>query len=402
MATLDSEPAFYRLSEELIIMIVEKVKEGTDTESYLSRRKFQEDVESIRLTHPRLAYSTYIQSQIFSKLRLNAETTILDLRALRRIGKFVRRVAFEATPRSDVATTYKYISSGKAELEWSEALQQMPNATDILIRDFRSGIFYSIGFGEWRDWVDMNRPAISAMVAAGTKPRSLQWEVNRSTDPTDPSKRWWERLDISSLETLRVDEWLLGPSQGGFLEHPLPSVAPFLKHLHVGSVEREFWKGTWPENKRPAMPALESLSFCGGSTDPAKLASWIRKCPRLSTLTLHGVYSMGRGTVDEWRVVFDAIRDHPKGMHVTMSKFVSLGGNDRLPRLETYTKDMPPPSDWEGPRAAHLQELATTRPPTDWEGRLIKVVYNYELAFRLMQYMCGLSEWNLQQWEGLL
>lgn len=402
MATLDSEPAFYRLSEELIIMIIEELEESVPKDHYRQRRQFRKDMQSIRLTHSRLAYSTYIQSKVFRKLRLNAHATIRDLRGLRKIAKFVRRVEFDNFLCSDVAKAYEYISSGKAELEWSEALQQVPNATDILILDYRSGMHYPIASGEWRNYVDMYRPAISAMVAAGTKPRSLEWEVNPWTDPTDPSKRWWERLDISSLETLRVNEWGLGPGKGGFLEHPLPSLAPFLKHLHVGKIEREFWKGTWPESKRPAMPVLESLELCGGHTDPAKLASWIGKCPKLSTLSLHGVYSMGRGTVDEWRVVFDAIRDHPKGMHVTMSHFVSLGGNDRLPRLETYTKDMPPPSDWEGPRAAHLQELKMTCPPTDEEGRPIAVVYNYELASRLMQYMCGLSEWNLQQWEGLL
>lgn len=78
----------------------------------------------------------------------------------------------------------------------------------------------------------------------------------------------------------------------------------------------------WPGNEIIGLPKLKYLSLDKGSIHPSNLRAWMAKMPSLEDLRLHNT-RLCEDFYHGWRYIFDAVRDHPRGMKVWFDHIVT-------------------------------------------------------------------------------
>lgn len=146
------------------------------------------------------------------------------------------------------------------------------------------------------------------------------------------------------------------------------------------------------------MPNLQWICLDCGTVNPTALGNLIIENPTLQYVQLDRTIASGRGTLKEWRPVFDAFRSHPRGTCVFLLNFIDLGGGISVV-LEHWTGECP--------TLAGIQDRALLNGNIEWSDDEEPIAIgpggwtvNWDVALRLARYMTEETDWELQQWEG--
>lgn len=144
----------------------------------------------------------------------------------------------------------------------------------------------------------------------------------------------WEKLNLSQMQTFTFqpqvqsigeDLDILGRSEDVVAERAADAVAAVLKKCG-DSLEKLRYQNScpmqWPGGQVIRLPKLKHLSLDSGSIRPRHLKTWMSHMPSLEHFQLDGS-SLCEHSYYGWRDVFDAIRDHPRGLHVHFDQIIA-------------------------------------------------------------------------------
>ena len=173
--------------------------------------------------------------------------------------------------------------------------------------------------------------AIASIAEAGLKPRKLNIKC-----PMTGQFQWealpdWERCDLSQVQSFKFqpqaaedfDELFRVGAIGCLISkrasHAIAAVlkkcSESLKEFHC----HDDCPIRWPGHKIISLPNLKRLSFGCGYIRPCNLKAWMAKMTSLEYLRFSKTHLWldWRGT---WLDIFDAIRNHPRGMRVEFKR----------------------------------------------------------------------------------
>ena len=147
----------------------------------------------------------------------------------------------------------------------------------------------------------------------------------------------WEKLNLSQMQTFTFqpqvqsigeDFNIFGRSEDVIAERAADAVAAVLKKCG-NSLEKFRYDNScpmqWPGDQVIRLPRLKHLSLDSGSIRPRHLRTWMSHMPSLEHFQLDGS-SLCEHHYYGWRDVFDAIRNHPKGLHVHFDQIIANDG----------------------------------------------------------------------------
>lgn len=148
----------------------------------------------------------------------------------------------------------------------------------------------------------------------------------------------WEKLDLGQVQTFTFqpevrsigEDLYIFEGLGAIAERAADAVAVVLKKCG-GSLENFTYEGDcpiqWPGEEVINLPKLRDLTLGGGSIRSRNLRTWMAKMPSLQLFEL-SYTDLGDHMYSGWLDVFDAIRNHPKGMSVHFNQIAANDGND--------------------------------------------------------------------------
>lgn len=143
----------------------------------------------------------------------------------------------------------------------------------------------------------------------------------------------WEKLDLSHVQTFTFQPQVQSTDEdlGDLIaERAADTVAVVLKKCG-GSLEKFTYENVghmqWPGDEVINLPKLRDLTLGGGSIRPGNLRTWMAKMPSLQHFQLDYI-DLGEHMYTGWLDVFDAIRNHPKGMSVHFNQIAANDGAD--------------------------------------------------------------------------
>lgn len=191
--------------------------------------------------------------------------------------------------------------------------------------------------------------AVACMAKADMKPgklnvmcamtRQFQWEALPG----------WEKCDFSQVQSFEFHpriprapcDWSRAGEIGTLITTcAADAIAAVLKRCNESLEEfhcRNDCPMRWPGYEVISLPKLKRLSFTCGYIRPRNLAAWMTRMPSLEHFECVSTYSLG-GEEGTWLDVFDAIRNHSRGMKVVLHNI--LTADEGEPSLGDYTYDL--------------------------------------------------------------
>lgn len=130
----------------------------------------------------------------------------------------------------------------------------------------------------------------------------------------------WEGLDLRRLRNFRFGPQPEGLDEGATTERAADAVAIVMSECEESLEKFSYGDDCpmqWPGDQIIRLPKLRHLSLGGGEIRPRDLRRWMAEMSSLDRINLH--WSWVRDEDSRWIDVFDAIRDHPKGLYVNIS-----------------------------------------------------------------------------------
>ena len=193
--------------------------------------------------------------------------------------------------------------------------------------------------------------AVACLGEAGVKARTLDVKCAMTGQFQWEALPGWGRCDFSRVQSFKfqpqVQEIPGNPSGFGEVEtlitkRAADATAAVLKKCNDSLEEFRFAGDCpmrWPGHEVISLPKLKKLSFAIGTIRPRNLKAWMAKMPSLEHFECVMTKTSGAGedgTNGTWVDVFDAIRDHPRGMKV---EFDQINANDEEISISYYTDD---------------------------------------------------------------
>lgn len=145
----------------------------------------------------------------------------------------------------------------------------------------------------------------------------------------------WEKLNLSQMHTFTFQPRVQsigedldvsgGRSETDVAERAADAVAAVLDKCGNSLEKFRYENGCpmqWPGDRVIALPKLKHLSLDSGSIRPRHLKTWMSQMPSLIHFQLDGS-SLCEHQYYGWRDVFDAVRNHPRGLHVHFDQIVA-------------------------------------------------------------------------------
>ncbi len=304
----------------------------------------------------------------------------------------------------------------KRKKVWTSTLRALPNIHSVSFRD------YGLGTSDFsKDWPYTIRshphdrshqeeicqssiaPVGDAIFAAGiaslakaanVKPQSLTVASAMTGHFGWEAIHGWDKLDLSKLRTFifqpKVNEDLNGSGGSEAVAgRAADAVAAILKKGGP-SIESFTYDSSlrcpmqWPGEEVVQLPNLKFLKLNGGSIWPRNMKAWFAEMPSLERFELLDNVLV-RGPYTDWLYVFDAIRCHPRGIHV---EFDQIAVNDAIEASLSYHTN-----DFE--RYLHMEEAENSWEDVERSLALYisgKIGYNTTLRKQLL-------DWNYDEDE---
>ena len=180
--------------------------------------------------------------------------------------------------------------------------------------------------------------AIACLAKADVKARKLtvacavtghfQWEALPG----------WEACDFSQVQSFKFlpqaspisQDWIkLREGKDEIAERAADAIAAVLKKCNNSLEKLLLYQNNypmqWPGDEVISLPKLKKLSYTSGTLDyirPRNLKAWMAKMPSLEHFECVGAETRGSGD-EGWLEVFDAIRNHPRGMRVEFDQIIA-------------------------------------------------------------------------------
>ena len=197
------------------------------------------------------------------------------------------------------------------------------------------------------DWLFI--VGVAALVKAQTKVTKLTVRCMMTSKLVYTWLDKWDQLDFGSLQRFDFNPMvhLIGESlyDYGFSRDPnvlamdassavLEKCRSSLETFRYGKYVTYF-PNQWPPRKIIALPKLKMIEIGSGPIYAHDLAAWMRFMPVLEHFQLDG--SSVDGPYENWKIIFDAIRNHPKpsGMQVVLGQIISKDSAEMSLRFNT-------------------------------------------------------------------
>lgn len=160
----------------------------------------------------------------------------------------------------------------------------------------------------------------------------FQWEALPGWGTCD-----FSRVQLFNFEPRAASD-ILSPSWGAYdlvADRAADATAAVLKKCNNSLEEFRIADDPmiWPGHEVISLPKLRKLSLGHGYIRPCNLRKWMAEMSSLENFVCVGTKSYGDGT---WVDVFDAIRNHPRGMKV---EFDQIHANFEKISIDYYTDD---------------------------------------------------------------
>ena len=213
--------------------------------------------------------------------------------------------------------------------------------------------------------------AIGCIANANVKARKLTFEAAVTGDSQWETLPGWEECDFSQVQSFKflpthsTRHWgRVEPTDGerGIGEHAADAIAAVLKKCNDSLEELLLYQNDmpmqWPGDEVIPLPKLKKLSYIHqilGLIRPRNMKAWMAKMPSLEHFECRADI-LPRRSDGTWLDVFEAIRNHPRGMEVKLhSTCADLGMS-----LDYHTDDF----------QKYLENAAQEEPWHDLDRRL--------------------------------
>jgi hypothetical protein len=200
----------------------------------------------------------------------------------------------------------------------------------------------------------------------------------------------WDDLDLTQLHSLAFEPNVLADTEGPGREQEIELAASRVLSATLDkcrtSLERlkfraetSGWGIVWPSvhDRVVSLPSLWLFMVDSEAISPDKFAAWFAGMPDLKTLKLSTSHLIRGSHYADWRILYDAIRRHPRGIRIILEQICA---NDAAEISLNYDTVL------------------------DLQGALDEEVYDDpwdDIRRSLSLYLSGRIEWNasLQMWH---
>ena len=366
-ANMSSSTTFYSLSEELLTAIAQEL---VPVDRYVHRRDCHRckctltDTVSrsvfkvLRLVHPRFAYLNFVRKVLFARIQLVATAEHLENleRAnISQIAPLVKKVTFDGY-HDDALVAKNLLQGQNLRVAWTKALRTLPRDPQLqFVTSGHKGSSYSVrphyhevGHGD-KTCESAVAPigdalfaaAIACLADAGVKARTLNVRCAMTSHFQWEALPGWETCDFSRVRSFKFqprvqEECFFGQRDTLITERAADAAAAVLKKCK-DSLEVFHYANDcptlWPGHEVIALPKLKHLSLGDGYIRPRNLSIWMAGMSSLEHFECVSTKSCGDGN-GTWLDVFDAIRNHPRGMKVY---FDQICANDEEISMDYHT-----------------------------------------------------------------
>ena len=286
------------------------------------------------------------------------------------IAPFVKEVTFDGY-QDDAIVAKDLLQSEDLRVAWTKALRTLPG--DLRLQFVTSGYnqssysvpahYHEAGHGD-EGCESAIAPigdalfaaAIACLAEAGVKARTLSVKCAMTSHSQWDALPGWGTCDFSRVQSFKFQPQIQEMCRFGLFETFIPeraadATAAVLKKCN-DSLERFHYQDCpmqWPGQEVISLPKLKRLSLGDGCIRPRNLRAWMAKMPSLEHLDCVSTKSWG-GEDGTWVEIFDAIRNHPRGMKVD---FDQICANDEEISMSYHTGDFqeylekePEAEDW--------------------------------------------------------
>ncbi|KAK5170183.1 uncharacterized protein LTR77_004768 [Saxophila tyrrhenica] len=371
---------FSRLPEEMLVLILDELHTAKDTERErdAESRPISTDgtefdsFKNLRSACREYTYLPRLLSRLFRCIRLFPlpqhmelqDITCPDLSVLR---PYVRRVTFNSRP------TRENDDVTGLESMFTNILSRLPNAGEVFIAVGSELLFRTI---------------LSSLGRSGTMITDLDFHYYMEGLFDWTTDDLLDNLDLSALRSLKfgADVWLnyselsrrvsrIPDDTNRALNRLLKCCSSTIKSLSFGNGLLLGWPH--PIDPPPILPSLQSLNMIRNakSLQMEYFATYLRSsCPALTLLVLDA----GVNDREEYRYVWDAVRDHTSRMTV---------------RCMRHPQDKNGGDDWHTVFSHFTGDVSR-------QGEIVGDPYGDALV-GLKEYLSGVREWN-ERVEGWL
>ena len=370
IANMSSPTAFFSLSEELLTAIAQELvtHDRCFHERYCHRYKCtltdmisRSVFKVLRLVHPRLAYLNFVLKILFARIQLvvTAEHLAnLERANISQIAPLVKRVTFDGY-HDDALGSMDLMQGEYLRLAWTKTLRTLP--VDLQLQFVTSGHnhssyskgphYHEVGHGD-ETCESAIAPigdalfaaAIACLAEAGVRARTLDVNCAITSHFQWEALPGWETCDFSRVRSFkfqpRVQErCLFGQLDTLITKRAADAAAAVLKKCKDSLEEFHYANECptlWPGHEVISLPKLKKLSLGDGYIRPRNLSTWMAEMSSLEHFECVSTKSCGDGE-GTWVDVFDAIRNHPRGMKVY---FDQICANDEEISMDYHTDDV--------------------------------------------------------------
>ena len=189
--------------------------------------------------------------------------------------------------------------------------------------------------------------AIACLAEAGVKARKLNVTCAMTGEFQWEALPGWGTCDFSRVQSFKFQPQVqdiienfnyFGEVDTLITKRAADATAAVLKKCNDSLEEfhyQDFCPMRWPGHEVISLPKLKRLSLSSGYIRPRNLKTWMAKMPSLERFECVMTKSCGGGE-GTWLEVFDAIRNHPRGIKVDFDQIVA---NDEEISIDYHTDD---------------------------------------------------------------
>lgn len=334
-----------QLPPEILTLIVEYVLTPNSRSSYLPQPSHLAILKGLRAVHPHIARLRIVQNKLFRTLYLRPDPDQLrdlerDAKGFSNIAPFVRQVVFEPVlvhrrdlpphRAHDLTATVqellgvrvrRAVKEGRVLAIWTKVLQQLTNVSGFSLRHTQRTTWETINCGPG----PLNLLNLTLDCLSKIKNRSIH-ELGLEYFHAEDEFVWtkvpqWGDINVAQVESLKCAfeinhisgrKWdyrkTFGLESVAVLTNVLHASASKLRDLTLqGQVISTLFS---PATKTlPSLPKVRSLHLDNATIDATCFSAWLPVLPSLQSLKLSFIGVGNESNLEDWRPIFDTIRD---------------------------------------------------------------------------------------------
>lgn len=334
-----------QLPPEILTLIVENVLTPNSRASYLPQPSHLAILKDLRTVHPHIARLRIVQNKLFRTIYLRPDPDQLrdlerNAKGFSNIAPFVRQVLFEPVlihrrdlppnRAHDLTATVqellgvrvrRAVKEGRVLAIWTKILQQLTNVSGFSLVHTQRTTWETINCGPGPlNLLNLTLDCLSKITHGSI--HELRLEYFHAEDEFVWTKvPQWGDISVDQLESLKFAfeiNHLSGRKWDYRKTFGLESVAVLTNLLHAsasklrdltlqGQVISTLFS---PATKTlPSLPKVHLLHLDNATIDASCFSAWLPALPSLRVLKLRSIGVGNESNLEDWRPIFDAIRD---------------------------------------------------------------------------------------------